>query len=90
MLKPHIANVIQLTGEGTAKSKREVLQGLHDIPQNSPLVIVATGKYVGEGFDYPRLDTLFLALPHIMERVGCPVCRPSAPGERRKSRCPYL
>lgn len=63
MLKPHIADIIQLTGEGTVKNKRETLQKLHDMPQNTPLVIVATGKYVGEGFDYPRLDTLFLALP---------------------------
>lgn len=63
MLKQHIANIIQLTGEGTAKNKRETLQKLHDISKDTPLVIVATGKYVGEGFDYPRLDTLFLALP---------------------------
>lgn len=63
MLEPHVANVIRLTGEGTSKHKREILQKLQDIPQDTPLVIVATGKYVGEGFDYPRLDTLFLALP---------------------------
>ena len=63
MLKQHVANIIQLTGEGTAKNKRETLQKLQDIPKDAPLVIVATGKYEGEGFDYPRLDTLFLALP---------------------------
>lgn len=63
MLKQHVANIIQLTGEGTAKNKKETLQKLQDIPKDAHLVIVATGKYVGEGFDYPRLDTLFLALP---------------------------
>ena len=26
-------------------------------------VVVATGKYVGEGFELPRLDALFLARP---------------------------
>ena len=62
-LKSYANNVIQLTGTCTAKEKREALQRLQEIPANEPLVIVATGQYVGEGFDYPRLDTLFLALP---------------------------
>ncbi len=62
-LSQHVTHVIQLTGLGTVKEKREALQILHTIPETEPLVIVATGKYVGEGFDYPRLDTLFLALP---------------------------
>ena len=63
LMKTAVKNVIQLTGFGTTKEKREVLQRLHKVPAGEPLVIVATGQYVGEGFDYPRLDTLFLALP---------------------------
>ena len=62
-LKNNIPNVITLTGSGSTKEKREALQRLQTISPSEPLVIVATGKYVGEGFDYPRLDTLFLALP---------------------------
>jgi hypothetical protein len=44
MLKQHVANIIQLTGEGTAKNKRETLQKLQDIPKDAPLVIVATAS----------------------------------------------
>ena len=62
-LKATIKNVISLTGIGTTKEKREAMQRLQTIPDSEQLVIVATGKYIGEGFDYPRLDTLFLALP---------------------------
>ena len=56
-------NVVLLSGKGTAKEKREILQGLSQIPADEPLILVATGRYVGEGFDLPRLDTLFLAMP---------------------------
>lgn len=62
-LRGKVKNVVTLTGTGSTKEKRETLQHLHEIPSEEPLAIVATGKYVGEGFDYPRLDTLFLALP---------------------------
>lgn len=56
-------NVITLFGTASPKQRKETMEALRSVPEDEPLVIVATGKYVGEGFDYPRLDTLFLALP---------------------------
>ena len=63
LLKPHCPNVITLVGSESTKEKRMKMEYLQSIPSTEPLVIVATGKYVGEGFDYARLDTLFLVLP---------------------------
>lgn len=62
-LAPHCEHVVTLIGSESAKGKRQKMKYLQNIPSSEQLVIVATGKYVGEGFDYPRLDTLFLALP---------------------------
>lgn len=56
-------NVITLLGADSAKAKREAMSRLAKSDLDEPLVLVATGKYIGEGFDYPRLDTLFLTLP---------------------------
>ena len=62
-LAPYCKYVVTLIGSKSAREKHQKMELLQGISPTEPLVIVATGKYVGEGFDYPRLDTLFLALP---------------------------
>jgi superfamily II DNA or RNA helicase len=63
LLKSHCPNVITLIGSESAKEKRQKMEYLQSFSSTEPLVIVATGKYIGEGFDYARLDTLFLVSP---------------------------
>ncbi|MFO7883146.1 MAG: DEAD/DEAH box helicase family protein, partial [Kosmotogaceae bacterium] len=56
-------NVIVLQGGMTAKKKKEALEKIRSLADDEERVIIATGKYLGEGFDDRRLDTLFLTLP---------------------------
>ena len=56
-------HVVVLRGGQSEKQRRDVAARLAAIPKAEERVIVATGRYLGEGFDDSRLDTLFLTMP---------------------------
>jgi len=56
-------HVFVLKGGMGKKQRRETAAALASVPEDESRVILATGSYIGEGFDDARLDTLFLAMP---------------------------
>ena len=63
MLRGFVRHLVILKGGTTAKERRQNLDQLTSIPDTAERLVLATGRYVGEGFDDARLDTLFLAMP---------------------------
>ena len=63
MLKDSVQKPFLLTGEMPKKERETAIQQLAEVTPQESMLLVATGQLVGEGFDYPRLDTLFLATP---------------------------
>ncbi len=62
-LNPHVRHLVALRGGMGTRQRRDVDARLKEMPADEPRVLIATGKYLGEGYDDPRLDTLFLSLP---------------------------
>jgi len=62
-LQSFVRHLVVLHGRMTPKQRREVGTRLVEWPDDEERLVLATGRYIGEGFDEARLDTLFLAMP---------------------------
>lgn len=62
-LKKELDNVYILSGSQGKKKNEMVMQKLESLQDGEKFIILSTGKYIGEGFDDSRLDTLFIAMP---------------------------
>jgi superfamily II DNA or RNA helicase len=56
-------NPFVLSGGIGKKERSLILETIADTSPEKELLVVATGQYLGEGFDCPRIDTLFLTFP---------------------------
>jgi superfamily II DNA or RNA helicase len=63
LLREKVGHVFVMKGGMSKKQRRQLADQIACIPADQSRVILATGRYLGEGFDDERLDTLFLALP---------------------------
>ena len=62
-LRGFTKHLIVLRGGMGAKARREALDTLNALGGDEERLVLATGRYIGEGFDDSRLDTLFLTMP---------------------------
>lgn len=62
-LAPGVPHCFVLQGGMGRRQLKSVLGALAAVPAHEGRVLLATGRYIGEGFDDARLDTLFLTLP---------------------------
>jgi superfamily II DNA or RNA helicase/very-short-patch-repair endonuclease len=63
LLEAEIPLVIRLQGNMKKKEQAAAMEKLTAAASGQPRVLVATGRFIGEGFDEASLDTLFLAMP---------------------------
>ena len=60
-------HIYLLQGGGSRKAKDEMRLQMRAVPDAESIVLVAIDKYIGEGFNFPRLDTMMLTMPAASE-----------------------
>ena len=63
LLEGKADHIFLIYGGQTEKQNQEIKEKMLSLPQSETMVLIATGQKIGEGFNFPRLDTLMLAAP---------------------------
>ena len=66
-LQGKVDHIYLLQGGGSRKAKDEMRLQMRAVPDAESIVLVAIDKYIGEGFNFPRLDTMMLTMPAASE-----------------------
>lgn len=62
-LRGYADKAFLLVGENSKKEHKKLIEQMNEVNAHESMLLVATGKLIGEGFDFPRLDTLIMAAP---------------------------
>ena len=68
-LQGYASHTFLLLGEKSKRERSAIRSAMEAVPQEETMLLVATGKLIGEGLDFPRLDTLIMATPVAGESV---------------------
>lgn len=63
-LKNYADHVFLMTGNNSKREHKKILEQMQQVDKEDSFILIATGSLVGEGFDFPRLDTLVMATPY--------------------------
>ncbi len=68
-LKQDYDHVFILDGDTKVKERDEIIKTMKSLPLDQPMILLGTNSMIGEGFNFPRLDTLFMATPLSYDHV---------------------
>ncbi len=63
LLEGKVQHLFVLQGGRSTKERDQIRNAIRNVPESETVALIAIGKYIGEGFNFPRLDVMLLAVP---------------------------